>query len=156
MRSRWWRAAIAGWVGGLAGNALLGLLFTSAPVVAVLHDPAWQSRLFLDLAPTRNVLVSVAGLVVLSGIHGCLYELVRASLPGRTWMRRGMVWGLVLWALYWLPQEWFIYVTLLREPLSLAGLELVILGLGSVVEGIIIARVLTDSATSTLTMGASA
>jgi hypothetical protein len=153
---RWWRSAMAGWVGGFAGNALLGLLFTSPPIVAALYDPEWQSRVFLDLAPTRDVLVSVVGLVTLSGMHGCLYELVRSSIPGRTWMRKGFVWGFVLWALYWLPQEWFIYVTLLREPLALAGLELAILGLGSLVEGIIIAWVLNDSATDTLASGASA
>jgi hypothetical protein len=150
---RWWRAAIAGWVGGFAGNALLGLLFTSPPIVAALYNPQWQSRLFLDLAPTRDVLVSVVGLVALSGMHGCLYELVRASIPGRTWLRKGIVWGFVLWALYWLPQEWFIYVTLLREPLALAGLELVILALGSLIEGIIIARILSDSATDSPTAG---
>jgi hypothetical protein len=156
MGRRWWRAAIAGWVGGFAGNALLGLLFTSPPVVAALYNPLWQSRLFLDLAPTRDVSVSVAGLVALSGMHGCLYELVRSSIPGRTWMKKGIVWGVVLWALYWLPQEWFVYITLLREPVSLAGLELVILGLGSIVEGIIIARILIDSATDTSAKGSSA
>ena len=153
---RWRRAAVAGWVGGFAGNALLGLLFTAAPVTAVLYNPQWQSQLFLDLAPTRDVFVSVAGLVALSGLHGCTFELVRSSVPGRTWIRRGMVWGLVLWALYWLPQEWFIYITLLREPLPLAGLELLILGLGSIVEGVIIAGILNDPVADTSAREASA
>ena len=67
-----------------------------------------------------------------------------------------MVWGLVLWALYWLPQEWFIYITLLREPLPLAGLELLILGLGSIVEGVIIAGILNDPVADTSAREASA
>jgi hypothetical protein len=41
--------------------------------------------------------------------------------------------------MFWLFQEWFIYQTLLGEPLILNLLELSILLLGSLVEGAIIA-----------------
>ena len=41
--------------------------------------------------------------------------------------------------MYWLFQEWFIYNTLLGEPLLLNALELGILMLGSLVEGAVIA-----------------
>jgi hypothetical protein len=44
--------------------------------------------------------------------------------------------------MYWLFQEWFIYNTLLGEPFILNALELAILMLGSLVEGIVIAFVL--------------
>jgi hypothetical protein len=44
--------------------------------------------------------------------------------------------------MYWLFQEWFIYNTLLGEPLILNLLELVILAVGSTVEGIVISFLL--------------
>jgi hypothetical protein len=133
------RAALAGWIGGLAGNALLGALFTSAPVQGLLYDPRWQSALFLQVTPQRNVAASVAGLVLLSAIHGALYAWLRPALPGRTSLLRGLFWGFVLWALYWLPQEWFIYVTLLQEPPALAAFELALLLAGALLEGVLIA-----------------
>jgi hypothetical protein len=62
-----------------------------------------------------------------------------ASIPGKTWLKKGLFWGLTIWLMYWLFQEWFIYNTLLGEPLILNILELTILMLGSLVEGIVIA-----------------
>lgn len=138
------RSLVAGWIGGFLGNALLGIVFSSPWVRSLLYDPGWQSRLFIDITPQRDIAVSVAGLVVLSGLHGLLYELLAPSIPGRTWFTKGLAWGGMIWALYWLFQEWFIYVTLLREPLPLALLELVILLAGALLEGIVIARVLAN------------
>lgn len=40
--------------------------------------------------------------------------------------------------MYWVFQEWFVYHTLLLEPLLLNLLELVILLIGSIIEGLII------------------
>jgi hypothetical protein len=48
--------------------------------------------------------------------------------------------------MFWLFQEWFIYHTLLGEPLILNLLELSILLLGSLVEGAIIAFFLARNA----------
>jgi len=135
------RSAAAGLAGGFAGNALLGALFSSPPVRAVLYDPARQSALFRELTPQRDIPVSVAGLVMLSVIHGWLYALLRPSIPGATPLRKGLFWGLVIWAMYWLFQEWFIYHTLLQEPLLLCLLELAILLAGSLLEGVVIAKV---------------
>jgi hypothetical protein len=53
--------------------------------------------------------------------------------------KKGLFWGLAIWLMYWVFQEWFIYNTLLGEPLFLNILELTILMLGSLVEGIVIA-----------------
>jgi hypothetical protein len=47
--------------------------------------------------------------------------------------------GLSIWAMFWLFQEWFIYHTLLAEPLLLNLLELSILLVGSLIEGVVIA-----------------
>ncbi|MBI3479705.1 MAG: hypothetical protein HY016_05020 [Nitrosomonadales bacterium] len=142
------RLILAGWLGGFAGNAFLGAMFSSVWIKGVLYDPAWQSRLFLDITPQRNIAVSVAGLIVLSGLHGIFFHLFKPSIPGRSTLQRGLYWGLFIWATYWLFQEWFIYITLLREPVALALIELVILLVGSLIEGWVIAigvEKMTDS-----------
>jgi hypothetical protein len=133
------RAGLAGMLGGFVGNGVLGLLFSSEAVRRVLYDPAIQSQLFLEVTPQRDIALSVMGLVVLSAVHGCLYSRFAPLVPGRVWWHKGMNWGGVIWAMYWLPQEWFIYHTLLGEPLLLCLLELSLLSVGSVVEGLVIA-----------------
>lgn len=136
------RIVIAGLAGGFVGNGVLGALFSSPPVRSILYDPNWQSRLFIDVTPLRNIPVSVAGLVVLSVAHAWLFSVLSASIPGSTWLKKGLFWGFTIWLMYWVFQEWFIYHTLLAEPLVLNALELIILLLGSLVEGLVIAFVL--------------
>ena len=92
---------------------------------------------------TRKIPVSVAGLVVLSVIHAWLFATLRPSIPGNTPFKKGLFWGLSIWLMYWVFQEWFIYHTLLQEPLLLCLLELVILLLGSLVEGVIISFIMS-------------
>ena len=133
----------AGWAGGFAGNALLGATFSSPWIREILYDPALQSPIFVSLTSQRNIAMSVIGLIVLSGIHGVLFMLLHPSLPGRTWIRKGIAGGLMIWATYWLFQEWFIYVTLFREPVILAALELAILLSGALLEGLVIARLIS-------------
>ena len=133
------RILVAGLVGGLIGNGVLGALFSSPPIQRILYNPEWQSQLFITITLKRNVPVSVAGLVLLSTIHAWLFSILMPSIPGITWVNKGLFWGFSIWLMYWLFQEWFIYNTLLGEPLILNILELTILMLGSLVEGIIIA-----------------
>lgn len=135
------RSLIAGWAGGFAANGLLGVIFSNQWVRTVLYDPSLQSQLFITVTPQRNIAVSVIGLIVLSGIHGLMYSLMSQSIPGRTWLMKGMTWGLMIWASYWLFQEWFIYITLLGEPPVLAIFELIILLAGALLEGLVIAKV---------------
>lgn len=130
---------VAGLVGGFIGNGVLGVLFSSPPIQSMLYNPEWQSQLFIEITPKRNIPVSVAGLVVLSVIHAWLFSVFMPSIPGKTWLKKGLFWGLTIWLMYWLFQEWFIYNTLLGEPLFLNLLELSVLLLGSLVEGIVIA-----------------
>lgn len=142
------RALVAGWLGGFIGNAFLGAAFSSPWIKDVLYNPAWQSQLFLQITPQRNIAVSVIGLVVLSGLHGALFKLFQSAIPGRTAWQKGAFWGLCIWAMYWLFQEWFIYITLLGEPVLLASLELVILLIGSLIEGIVIANIILRKGTT--------
>lgn len=130
---------VAGLVGGFIGNGVLGALFSSPPIQSILYNPEWQSQLFIEITPKRNIPVSVAGLVILSIIHAWLFSILIPSIPGKTWLEKGLFWGFTIWLMYWLFQEWFIYNTLLGEPLVLNVLELTILIVGSLVEGIVIA-----------------
>ena len=133
------RIAIAGLLGGFVGNGLLGAIFSSPPIKSLLYNPEIQSPLFIEITLKRNIPVSVTGLVVLSVIHSWLFSIFRPSIPGNTWIRKGLFWGLTIFLMYWLFQEWFIYNTLLGEPLILNLLELSILLTGSMAEGVIIA-----------------
>lgn len=130
---------LAGLIGGFIGNGVLGALFSSPLILSILYNPEWQSQLFIEITPKRNIPVSVSGLVILSVIHAWLFNVFMPSLPGQTWLKKGLFWGLTIWAMYWLFQEWFIYNTLLGEPLLLNVLELIILLSGSLVEGMVIA-----------------
>ena len=133
---------IAGLLGGFIGNAILGVLFTNPISYSILYNPDIQSELFIEITPQRDVPLSVVGLVLLSVIHSILYSLFRPSIPGDTWFKKGIFWGITIWAMYWLFQEWFIYNTLLKEPVILNIFELILLLIGSIAEGIVIARIL--------------
>lgn len=137
-----WKIIISGLLGGFLGNGVLGILFSLQPVRSILYNPLLQSRLFIEITPGRNIPVSVAGLVVLSVVHSWLFALFLPSIPGGTWVKKGAFWGLVIWLMFWVFQEWFIYHTLLNEPIILNLLELAILLAGSFVEGLVISFIL--------------
>lgn len=141
-RRTWVSGVLAGWIGGFVGNAALGVAFSTTWLKSLLFDPGWQSAAFIDLALQRNVAISVAGLVLLSGVYGVLYAVIAPAIPGHTALRKGLFWGAAIWAAYWLPQEWFVYVTLLREPIVLALVELAVLLGGSLLQGVVIAALL--------------
>ena len=133
------RIIIAGLIGGFIGEGIMGGLFMSPPINSILYNPEIQSQLFIDITPDRDLFKSIAGMVVLSIVHAWFYSLFMQSIPGKTWIKKGLFWGFTIWLMYWVFQEWFIYHTLLNEPIILNLLELTILLLGSLVEGIIIA-----------------
>lgn len=132
----------SGLIAGIISQGFLGGVFMSPPVQKILYNPDWQSKLFLEITPTREIFPSVAGLVVLSIAHSWLFNIFQKSIPGQTWFNKGLFWGFTIWIMYWVFQEWFVYHTLLREPIMLALVELTILLLGSFIEGLIISRLL--------------
>ncbi len=137
-----WRILVAGLAGGFVGNGILGAAFSSPWVHGILYDPHLQSALFIDVTSKRDIFVSVCGLVLLSVIHAALYGIFEPTMPGKTWIGKGLFWGLTIWLMYWLFQEWFIYHTLLAEPWLLNFLELAILLAGALCEGLVIAGAL--------------
>ena len=84
------RILVAGLVGGFIGNGVLGALFPSPPIQSILYNPEWQSQLFIEITPKRNIPVSVAGLVILSVIHAWLFSVFMPSIPGKTWLKKGL------------------------------------------------------------------
>jgi hypothetical protein len=128
-----------GLAAGFISEALLGILFVNPLTQSILYNPELQGQLFLTVTAQRNVPISIAGLVVLSIIHAWLYVVLGKSIPGETWVKKGLFWGMTIWLMYWVFQEWFVYHTLLNEPLLLNALELVLLLIGSSVEGLVIA-----------------
>ncbi len=133
------RIIIAGLVGGFIGEGIMGGLFMSPPINSILYNPEIQSQLFIEITPDRDLFKSIAGMVVLSIAHAWFYSIFIQSIPGKTWIKKGLFWGFTIWLMFWVFQEWFIYHTLLNEPILLNLLELTILLLGSLAEGVIIA-----------------
>jgi hypothetical protein len=135
----------SGLVAGFISEGILGALFMFPPVQSILYNPNWQSKLFWEITPTRDLFPSIAGLVILSISHSWLFTIFQKSIPGETWFKKGLFWGFTIWLLYWVFQEWFIYHTLLQEPILLNLVELTILLLGSFVEGLIISKFLHET-----------
>ncbi|KAB2878622.1 hypothetical protein F9K33_12570 [bacterium] len=142
MKHDGFKITYSGLIAGFVSEGFLGGLFMSPPVQNILYNPDWQSKIFLELTPTRDIFSSVAGIVVLSIVHSWLFTVFQKSIPGKTWFKQGLYWGFTIWIMYWVFQEWFIYHTLLQEPILLNLVELSILLIGSFIEGLIISKFL--------------
>ena len=133
------KVVLIGLISGFVGNGILGFLFSLPVVKTILYNPLLQSELFIQITPQRDVLTSVIGLIILSIIPTYLYITLIRSIPGATWISKGIFWGFSIWGMFWVTQEWFIYHTLLQEPLILNFLELTLLLVGSLAQGLVIA-----------------
>ena len=81
---------IAGLIGGFIGEGIMGGLFMSPPINSMLYDPVIQSPLFIEITPNRDLFKSIAGMVVLSIAHAWFYSLFMQSIPGKTWLKKGL------------------------------------------------------------------
>lgn len=134
---RIWTAAI---LAGFISEAFMGLIFTSQAIKGLLYNPKLQSEKFIEITSSREVSLTttIIGMILLSGIHSWLFSILHESIPGQTKLKQGLFFGFMIWLVYWLFQEWFVYHTMLGEPILLTLLELAILLAGSLIEGIII------------------
>lgn len=132
------RIILSGLLAGAVSNAVVGLIFTRKPVHAMIHDSSRNSRRYIDTASQMNLPVAIIGLILLSIIHSFIFAYIGASLPGATWISRGIVFGIMIWLFFWLFQEWFAFHCLLGVPFSLNFFRLCVLLIGAVIEGIII------------------
>jgi len=149
MKNKTIKIIYSGLLAGFVSEGILGALFMSPPIQKILYNPDWQSKLFLEVTPTRDLFASIAGLVILSISHSWLFYVLQKSIPGKNWIYKGLFWGLAIWLMYWVFQEWFMFHTLLLEPLLLNLVELTILLVGSFIEGLIISKVLYEKPDNT-------
>ena len=146
MKNKAIKIVYSGLIAGFVSEGILGFLFTSKFIRSFLYDPTLQSPQFLEVTSNRVVSlpITISGLIVLSIIHAWLFTILQKSIPGNTWIKKGLFWGLTIWLMYWVFQEWFIFYTLLGEPLLLVSLELSLLLVGSIVESLIISKFLYE------------
>lgn len=118
--------AIVGAVGWQAGFTLF-----FGPIQGYLGDPALQSAKFISMFAddprpwTSEIawLMPVA-LLVISLFYSIAYGIVRPALPG-SGLKKGLLFGFLLFAIASTWFEFFTPFNLMREPLPLVALELV-------------------------------
>lgn len=137
------KTVVAGLTAGFASQMVMAPLFLNPVTQGILYNPQLQSRIFLEITPLRNIVPSVIGLMLWGIVPAFLYQRLDIRSDKKT--VRGVYLALWIWLLYWLPQEWFIYVTLLGEPLHLAAFELLLTAIGTIVQGLILVWMLPNS-----------
>ncbi len=120
-----------------------GLMVVFGPVQSILANPSIQSAKFLSAfssPPLPRVAerpeVLPLGLLLIGLIYACTFEWLGARLGGAL-IRRGLVFGLIAWALMVPWFEFYLPYNVMREPLPLALLEVlcwlvVLVGVGVV------------------------
>lgn len=144
---RWGRATIAGAAGIFAGAAVSGpLLFALGPFTIfndALQSPkvqaVWDELEPLPLMLSNPVAFALV-LVLLGVVHGLVFALIAGSLPGGR-VRRGLLYGLLIWLMSHLFFELNGPYALLGEPLPLVGVELTISFVGALAEGVVISAI---------------
>lgn len=124
-----------GLLAGFVSQGLMGALFMNPWSLALLSDPGLQSALYRELSALRPLVPSIVGLVLWGVVPAFLHR--RLAHPG-PWWKSGLATGAWVWGLFWLPQEWFMYITLLAEPLPLALLELAFAAVGCAAQGLLL------------------
>jgi hypothetical protein len=69
MKNNTFKIIYSGLIAGFISQGFLGALFMSPSVQSILYNPEWQSKLFLEITPTRDLFSSIAGIVILSVSH---------------------------------------------------------------------------------------
>lgn len=105
----------------------------------MMHDSTRNSRRYIDSASQMKLPVAIIGLILLSIIHSVIFAFIGPALPGTTWLSHGIAFGVMIWLFFWLFQEWFAFHCLLGVPFSLNAFRLLVLLIGAMIEGIIIA-----------------
>lgn len=101
-----------------------------------------NNQRYMDTASQMNLPIAIIGLILLSTIHAVIFAFIGGALPGSTWLGRGIVFGVMIWLLFWLFQEWFAFHCLLGVRLSLNSFRLLVLLIGAIIEGVIISWII--------------
>jgi hypothetical protein len=122
------RTLLAGITGALAW--LAGMLLFFIPAQAVLANPSYQSAKFLDVMfrieplprSAAGLWIILLGLLVIATLHSAVYGWIRPALSG-SWIRRGMKFGVIAWALMVPWFEFYLPWNVMWEPAPLVLLE---------------------------------
>lgn len=114
---------------GILWRIFMSLMFVTSGAQSVLANPAWQSSKFLH-AFMDSPLPRMAGssMVVWKGFFFCgllaarVFLIVNRGLHG-DWLRRGLVFGAMHWALMIPWFEFYLPYNVMLEPLGLVMLE---------------------------------
>lgn len=144
---KWGRAIIAGVAGIFAGAAVSGpLLFALGPYTIfneALQSPkvtaVWDQLEPLPLILSNPVAFALV-LALLGVVHGLIFVRIAGSLPSNR-LKRGLLYGLIIWLMSHLFFELNGPYGLLGEPLPLVGVELTISFIGALAEGVIMSAV---------------
>jgi uncharacterized BrkB/YihY/UPF0761 family membrane protein len=121
--------ALSGIAGGLAW--CLGMIVIFGSVQFILTDPTLQSAkfnvVFQSLAPLPRSIASPwimpVGLIGFGLIDAWVYSIVRNAM-GRTMVKRGALFGVILWLIMAPWFEFYLPWNVMWEPASLVALEL--------------------------------
>jgi hypothetical protein len=129
---------VAGLLGGFISNAFIGFILTRAFVHRVLN-PDKHTTHYREASTGIRLPIAIGGLITLTIIHAWLFYILCGSLPGSTWLPKGLAWGFVIWLMYWVFQEWFSFRMLFGLPALHSLFRLVVFLLAAFIEGMIIA-----------------
>ncbi len=143
-QNRWVRGALAGSVALLVANLLSNVLFFQLGRGLILNPNLQSDKLIavmtrlepLPLMFTNGLLYLFIGLFV-GAAHGIVFAFLAPCLPATT-LKRGVVFGLILWALMALYFEFHVPFNMFGEPVLLVALELCLWIIVLLVEGILI------------------
>lgn len=145
--TRWIRAAIGGAV-GFTTAAFIGFVALFALAAPLLFDPSIQSAKFIAVWQTlqplplvvTNPLLFLGGTAIIGVGHGLVFAAIVKGLP-EPLLKRGFVFGVVVWALLFIFLVYFAPFNLLGAPFVLWSMVIVSFFFVAQVEGLIISLV---------------
>lgn len=122
------RGVISGLIGGVAWN--FGMKISFWPAQKILADPNLQSQKFLsvfyNIEPLPrmfdNSWIFTIGLLLVGIFYGLVFSFLSDNFSGN-WFKKGVVFGLVGWALMVPWFEFYLPWNVMHEPISLVFLE---------------------------------
>lgn len=149
------RFAAAILVAGLVTQAVTALLWFNPFTTRLILTPEFgQSQKLINVwtvwEPLPRIMQMpsapmIAGFFVFTLLHVLVYMRFATLLPGRGWVGKGLSLSLGIWIFQYGYFEFFAPFNQYHEPLPLIAYELLLQAVMAVVEGLIIARLLTKS-----------
>lgn len=147
------RIAAATLVAGAALQAVTALLWFNPLTTRLILTPEFgQSAKLINVwtvwEPLPRIMQMpsapmIAGFLAFTLLHVLVYRRFAPLLPGRGWVGKGLSLALGIWVFQYGYFEFFTPFNQFHEPLRLIAYELLLQAVMAVVEGLVIARMLT-------------